>query len=361
MEEVALMVTGIDSDFWRGKRVFLTGHTGFKGSWLSLWLRSLGAEIHGLALSPPTTPNLFEEARVQDLMSSTTGDIRSFDTVLDCMSRCSPAVVLHLAAQPLVRRSYADPLETYATNVMGTVHVLEAARRIGTVRAVVIVTTDKCYENREWIWGYREDEPMGGHDPYSNSKACAELVTSAYRRSFFNQASIAVASARAGNVIGGGDWATDRLVPDILRAFAAGQPVLVRNPQAIRPWQHVLEPLSGYLVLAQRLYSDGDAVSEAWNFGPSEEDARPVQWIVEHMARQWGGNPTWQGDTKSSPHEANFLKLDISKVRSRLGWHPRWSLETALQQVTSWHQAWLSREDARDLCLRQIGLFSSNV
>jgi len=354
VEALGLNMPIVSEDFWRGKRVFLTGHTGFKGSWLSLWLQSMGAEVHGLALSPPTTPDLFTAAHIEAGMTSTIGDIRDYATVLAAMTNSHADIVIHMAAQPLVRHSYATPIETYATNVMGTVHVLQAARNVATVRAIVNVTTDKCYDNKEWVWGYRESEPMGGLDPYSNSKACSELVTSAYRHSFFHNSAIGLGSARAGNVIGGGDWATDRLIPDILRAFERSQPVVIRNPRAIRPWQHVLEPLSGYLVLAERLYLEGAAWAEGWNFGPHDDDARPVQWIVEHMAREWGDNASWEHDTERHPHEAGLLKLDTSKAKSRLGWHPRWNLATALHHVTTWHQAWLAKQDVQALCLSQI-------
>src|SRR5512139_2839821 len=352
----------VDPDFWRAKRVLLTGHTGFKGSWLSLWLQSLGADVHGLALEPPTTPDLFTEARVGEGMASTIGDIRDYETVRAVMAAFKPEIVIHMAAQPLVRLSYSEPVATYATNVMGTVHVLEAARNAGSVRAIVNVTTDKCYENKEWVWGYREDEPMGGHDPYSNSKGCSELVTSAYRRSFFQSKGIALASARAGNVIGGGDWAVDRLVPDILRAFEKGQPVTIRNPHATRPWQHVLEPLSGYLLLAQNLYGQsGQRYAEGWNFGPHDEDARPVQWIVEHMVDNWGNGASWQLDGGEHPHEANYLKLDISKAKARLGWTPSWDLATALEKITSWHHAWLAGRDVQQLCQQQIAEYMQTM
>lgn len=354
-------MAGVDPEFWRGKRVFLTGHTGFKGGWLSLWLQSMGAEVHGLALAPPTTPALFDEARVADGMHSTIGDIRDLATVVSAMQACQPEIVIHMAAQPLVRYSYVAPVETYATNVMGTVHVLEAARQVASVRAIVNVTTDKCYENKEWIWGYREGEPMGGYDPYSNSKGCSELVTSAYRQSFFQQGRVALASARAGNVIGGGDWASDRLVPDILRAFEAQRSVVIRNPHATRPWQHVLEPLSGYLTLAERLYQEGQALAEGWNFGPRDEDARPVQWIVEDMVRRWGRGASWQLDPGEHPHEAHYLKLDISKAASGLGWQPRWSLPTALQHIVDWHQVWLDKGDVRAMCLQQIQQYNASL
>ena len=348
--------------FWRGKRVLLTGHTGFKGSWLSLWLQIMGAEVYGLALTPPTTPNLFTVAQVASGMaSSTLGDIRDLATVQKAMQTSQPDIVIHMAAQALVRLSYAEPVETYATNVMGTVHVLESARHTPSVKAVVVVTTDKCYENKEWHWGYREDEPMGGYDPYSNSKGCSELVTSAYRRSFFQHAGIALASARAGNVIGGGDWAADRLVPDILRAFEKNQPVIIRNPHATRPWQHVLEPLSGYLTLAERLYTNGQPWAEGWNFGPHDDDARPVQWIVEHLVNSWSNSSSWQLDGGEHPHEANYLKLDISKAKARLGWTPSWHLGTALEKITTWHHAWLAGQNMQQLCHQQIAKYTQSM
>jgi CDP-glucose 4,6-dehydratase len=351
---MGLNMASVCPEFWRGKRVFLTGHTGFKGSWLSLWLQSMGAQVCGFALNPPTTPSLFTEAGVAAGMQSVIGDIRDLASVSDAMSAFKPEIVIHMAAQPLVRLSYAEPVETYATNVMGTVHVLEAVRRAGSVRAVVNVTTDKCYENNEWVWGYRENEPMGGYDPYSNSKGCAELVTSAYRRSFLDAEGIALASARAGNVIGGGDWAVDRLVPDILRAFERAQPVVIRNPHATRPWQHVLEPLSGYLMLAEKLHAEGAAYAEGWNFGPEDNDAKPVQWIVEHMVKRWGNDATWQLDGDNHPHEARYLKLDCSKAKARLAWYPRWTLPQALENIVTWHQAWIARDDVRALCIQQI-------
>jgi CDP-glucose 4,6-dehydratase len=314
----------------------------------------MGAQVHGFSLVPPTEPNLFTVAQIAEVMaSSTIGDIRELEAVRLAMQSCQPAIVIHMAAQPLVRESYRDPVATYATNVMGTLHVLEAARYLPSIKAVVNVTTDKCYENKEWAWGYREDEPMGGHDPYSNSKGCSELVTSAYRRSFLQEKGIAIASARAGNVIGGGDWAGDRLVPDILRAFEHNKPVTIRNPNSTRPWQHVLEPLSGYLVLAEQLYMNGPLFEEGWNFGP-DEDPRPVQWIVERLAKMWGQSAAWLPDSGTHPHEANFLKLDISKAKARLHWQPRWSLETALAQIMNWHKSWLAEEDMRAVSLAQI-------
>lgn len=340
--------------FWRGKRVLLTGHTGFKGSWLSLWLQSLGVQLHGLGLAPPTTPSLFEVARVAEGMAHQVLDIRDFEALRACLQHLQPEIVIHMAAQPLVRMSYQQPVETYATNVMGTVHVLEAARQAGSVRAIVNVTTDKCYENREWLWGYREGEPLGGHDPYSSSKACAELVSSAYRASFLQAQGLALATARAGNVIGGGDWALDRLVPDILGALEQREPVQIRNPHAVRPWQHVLEPMAGYLLLAERLWQQGAEAARPWNFGPSDEDAWPVQAIVERLCALWGRGAQWQLQPGEHPHEARFLKLDTSQARQHLGWLPRWGLETALARITDWHQAWLDGADMRAVCLQQI-------
>lgn len=341
--------------FWAGRRVLVTGHTGFKGGWLCLWLQQLGAEVHGLALDPPTTPNLFEAARVaQGLAGDHRVDLRDATAVLRTLQTCRPELVLHLAAQPLVRASYADPAGTYATNVMGTLHLLEAVRQTPGVRAVLNVTTDKCYENREWPWGYRENEAMGGHDPYSSSKACSELLSAAYRRSFLAEGGVALATARAGNVIGGGDWAADRLVPDLLRAFESGQPALIRRPQAVRPWQHVIEPLSGYLLLAQALLQQGQTVAEGWNFGPEDRDARPVGWIVEQLATLWGPDARWTLQPDGHPHEAHTLKLDISKAREGLNWRPRWGLQQALQRTVEWHKAWLGGADVRALCLQQI-------
>ena len=349
----------MNSAFWQGKRVFVTGHTGFKGSWLLLWLQSLGAEVTGYALAPSTSPSLFEVARVGEAMTSLIADIRDLPTLQQAMRDARPDIVIHMAAQALVRHSYQNPVETYSTNVMGTVHVLEAVRHSPGVKAVVVVTTDKCYENKEWVWGYREDEPMGGHDPYSNSKGCAELVVSAYRRSFLQDQGVALASARAGNVIGGGDWAADRLVPDILRAFEAKQPVAVRNPHAIRPWQHVLEPLSGYLTLAERLYDQGQEFAQGWNFGPSEEDAKPVGWIVAQMAMLWGDNATWQIDNGQHPHEANYLKLDISKARNRLHWQPELRLGDALRWIVDWVKLSQTGADMREYTLAQIHAFQA--
>ncbi|OFZ86870.1 MAG: CDP-glucose 4,6-dehydratase [Betaproteobacteria bacterium RBG_16_64_18] len=360
-------VAVIDKSFWRGRRVLVTGHTGFKGGWLSLWLESLGAEVTGYALAPNTSPSLYEAANVaRGLKESVIADIRDLVRLGDVIRRARPEIVIHMAAQPLVRASYADPIETYSVNVLGTATLLEAVRHAGGVRTVVNVTSDKCYENREWVWGYRESDPMGGFDPYSSSKGCAELVTAAMRSSFFHPESwsehkVAVASARAGNVIGGGDWAEDRLVPDLVRAFTAGLPAPVRRPEAIRPWQHVLEPLSGYLVLAERLVDEGPAYADAWNFGPEDSDAREVGWLADHVSRLWGEGARCEGDRRAHPHEATFLKLDCSKARARLGWKPRWHLERALEETVGWYRAFYTGSDVRALSLAQIAAYSTRV
>jgi CDP-glucose 4,6-dehydratase len=315
MESMGIIQGKVDVNFWKGKKVFLTGHTGFKGSWMSLWLQDMGALVKGYSLDVKTKPSLFEKANVAEHMQSEIGDIRNLEKLTISILSFKPEILIHMAAQPLVRLSYLEPVETYTTNVIGTVNVLEAARKCSNIKAIVSVTTDKCYENKEWEWGYRENEPMGGHDPYSSSKGCAELVTSAYRRSFFNGKDTAsLASARAGNVIGGGDWSDDRLIPDILRAFEKLEPVVIRNPLSTRPWQHVLEPLSGYLVLAQELFLNGDNFAEGWNFGPKDEDCKPVNWILDNMVKFWGNNASWNLDKNNNPHEAGFLKLDCSKA-----------------------------------------------
>jgi len=352
--------------FWRGKRVFLTGHTGFKGSWLSLWLQELGADVTGFALQPCDEPSLYETTDAGACMTSVIGDIRDASALKTALLAAKPEIVIHMAAQSLVRRSYQDPVETYSTNVIGLVNLFEAVRSAETVRALLNVTTDKCYENREWVWGYRENEPMGGHDPYSSSKACAELVTAAYRSSYFSCAqqtkTVALATARAGNVIGGGDWAQDRLIPDMLRAFSARTPAVIRNPGSIRPWQYVLEPLRGYLMLAEHLYEQGDSFAQAWNFGPDEKDAKPVFWIAKNMARLWGTDVEWKiDDAGIHPHEARYLKLDISKARNNLGWHPVLRLEDTLQGIVDWTQKWVSGHNMRDVTLAQIRSYQTHV
>jgi CDP-glucose 4,6-dehydratase len=349
----------VGSSFWAGKIVLLTGHTGFKGSWLALWLQAMGAKVIGYALPAPTHPSLFVAANVAEGMVSIESDIRDFAALLAAFKKYQPEIVIHMAAQPLVRYSYANPVETYSTNVMGTVHVLEASRLTNSVRAIVNVTSDKCYENREWAWGYRENEPMGGYDPYSNSKGCAELVAAAYRNSYFNPVNfsahgVALASARAGNVIGGGDWAEDRLIPDIMRAITQGKPVNIRNPHAIRPWQHVLEPLSGYLLLAQKLYEQGSVYGEGWNFGPNDEDAKPVQWIVERLTESWSEGASWVLDGGDHPHEAHYLKLDCSKAKARLDWQPRWRLDETLGKIVMWHKAYRENDNMCEITLKQI-------
>lgn len=350
----------IDPIFWNGKRVFLTGHTGFKGGWLSLWLSSMGAKVTGFALAPNTSPNFYEVVGVEgELEKSHIADIRDLKKLQDAMRDAQPEIVIHMAAQPLVRYSYDNPVETYATNVMGTVHVLESIRALACVRAAVIVTTDKCYENQEWVWGYRENEPMGGHDPYSNSKGCAELVTSAYRQSYFSPEQyekhrVAIGSARAGNVIGGGDWSQDRLIPDAIQAFESNQPLMIRNPLATRPWQHVLEPLSGYLVLAQALYEQGAKFDGAWNFGPRDEDARTVQEVVNLLIESWDTTASWMQDEKEQPHEAHALKLDCSKAHQYLKWSAKWNLEAAISQITQWHKALHQNSNMREISLSQI-------
>jgi CDP-glucose 4,6-dehydratase len=345
-------------NFWKGKRVLVTGHTGFKGGWLSLWLTELGAEVHGYALRPNTNPNFFDACNLRTrLASSTIADIRDADTLTRAMQAASPEIALHLAAQPLVRYSYAQPVETYAVNVMGTVNVLEAVRNTPSVRALVNVTTDKCYENHERAEPYTETKAMGGHDPYSSSKGCSELVTSAYRRSFLAPNGIHVASARAGNVIGGGDWADDRLIPDFLRALDQEQSLVIRSPHATRPWQHVLEPVSGYMMLAEKLFTHGNDFAQAWNFGPHLEDSKSVQWIVEHLCAAIPG-ASWSSELKQQPHEANTLTLDSSKAREQLGWQSKWNISDALRYTLEWHNAWRQGKNLQSVSLTQIREYS---
>jgi len=349
-----------DPGFWQGRRVFITGHTGFKGSWLSLWLQQLGAQVKGYSLPTPTNPSVFDLCDVACGMESQIADIRDLEMIKESMASFSPEVLIHMAAQPLVRHSYVDPIETYQTNVLGTVNVLEAARVVDDLRVIINITTDKCYQNNEWEWGYRENDPMGGDDPYSSSKGCAELVSAAYKKSFFDLAEkpIRIATVRAGNVIGGGDWAKDRLIPDILKSFEKAEPVKLRNPHAIRPWQHVLEPLSGYLMLAEQLWNAGDDYLSAWNFGPHPDSMVSVGAIAESMASQWGSGAKVEMDTGHHPHEATILKLDISRALSKLGWAPKLSLQQALSLIIEWHKAYLKNRDMREVTLQQIKVFN---
>ena len=356
----------MDLSFWKGKRVFVTGHTGFKGAWLSLWLQHLGAKVHGFALPPATEPNLFELAAVAGGMTSGIGDVRDTMALRAAVKQCRPEVVFHLAAQALVSEGYADPVATYATNVMGTVNLFDAIRHTSGVHAIVNITSDKCYENREWAWPYREDDALGGHDPYANSKACAELVTAAYRDSFFSanaekSETPAIATARAGNVIGGGDWSRDRLVPDLIRAFVAGKPALLRQPKAVRPWQHVLEPLAGYLLLAQQLGEGRRDHASAWNFGPSEADHRGVAYVAERIAALWAETARCEIDSGSFPYETQLLRIDASKARQKLGWTPRWNLDQTLEYTTSWYRAWHDGRTMRDETVAQINAYQHHT
>jgi CDP-glucose 4,6-dehydratase len=345
----------VDQKFWKGKRVFLTGHTGFKGSWLSLWLNSMDSVVKGYSLEPNTNPSLFRILSLQDSIDNEIGDIRDLSKLKDSIVAFKPEIVIHMAAQPLVRYSYKEPVETYSTNVMGTANVLEAIRLCDTIKAVLVVTTDKVYENKEWSWGYRENEPLGGYDPYSSSKACAELVTSAYRQSFFSSLdSPSVATARAGNVIGGGDWSQDRLIPDAIKAFEENISLIVRNPYATRPWQHVLEPLSGYLMLAENLFNEGDEYAKSWNFGPEDRDCKSVKWILDDLVKIWGNNSSWVLEQTHQPHEANYLKLDCSKAKTELNWYPRWKISDVLEMIVEWHKSYQSGATMKDVCLQEI-------
>lgn len=342
------------SNFWKGKKIFLTGHTGFKGSWMSLWLNTLGAEVQGYSLEPEKPISLFSEAQIDKDMRSTIGDIRDLDNLSKEIILFKPEIIVHMAAQPLVRASYIDPIKTYSTNVMGTANLLEASKKCSSIKTILNITTDKCYENKELDKSYREIDRLGGFDPYSSSKACSELVTSAYRNSFFLESDVSIATARAGNVIGGGDWSQDRLIPDILGSFASNKKVYIRYPNAIRPWQHVLESISGYLTLIERLYDDGHKYSGSWNFGPNEKDAQSVEYIANKMVALWGNDSSWELDSSSNPHEAGYLKLDITKSKELLSWNPKWNLDQALDKVISWHQKWLETSDAKSICLNQI-------
>ncbi len=356
----------LNRTFWRGKRVFLTGHTGFKGSWLALWLHQLGADVTGYALDPPTNPNLFQQAGVEKCLRSIRGDIRDFEQLKSAIQEAKPEVVLHLAAQTVVKRGYEDPIENYSSNVMGTVHVFEAIRQLKHGCVIVNVTSDKCYENREWLWGYRENERMGGRDPYSNSKGCAELVTHSFRESYFSadtfgEHGVALGSARAGNAIGGGDWTADQLIPDLMRAFLAGKPCLIRNPLAYRPWQMVLEPLRGYLMLAERLASDPAKFSTGWNFGPVDQDAKPVAWIADRLVGRWGKGAQWIQDSGSHPHEAHALKLDVSKSSAHLNWNPALPLEIALEWISDWYKAYEAKENLNSVTVGQIAKYEARL
>lgn len=351
----------LNPSFWHGRRVLLTGHTGFKGGWLGLWLQMLGAEVQGYALPAPTSPSLWQAARLAERIPGTLADIRDSDCLANAVKQFQPEVVLHLAAQPLVRVSYASPADTYATNVMGTVHLLEAVRQCATVRAVVVVTSDKCYDNREWLWPYRENDALGGHDPYSSSKACVELVCASWRASFFHGTAPWIATARAGNVIGGGDWAPERLVPDTLRAWERGEAVTLRYPNATRPWQHVLEPLHGYLLLAQALAQQHKDMATAWNFGPDAEGVANVAQVVAQLSRLWPGVAAWNTPAQAQPHEAALLALDSTKARQQLGWRPRWSLAQALARTVDWHSAWRAGADMQAFTRAQITEFQEQA
>ena len=348
----------LDDRVFLNRKILVTGHTGFKGAWLCLLLKELGADIYGYALEPPTNPSLFIEAKIDELITSEIGDIRNYKKLFKYFQKVQPEIVIHMAAQPLVRESYKNPVETFSTNIMGTVYLLEACRKTASVRSVVNVTTDKCYENKEWRWGYRENEPMGGHDPYSSSKACSELVTAAYSSSYFNSEDrVALATARAGNVIGGGDWADDRLIPDFIRSISKNEKLLIRSPYAIRPWQHVLEPLSGYLILAQKMFQYGDKYAGAWNFGPNDSDAQNVEWITNNICCMWGEEANYEIDDNPHPHEANYLKLDCSKAKAELSWYPKWDIQTALKSIVDWNKAFTSGQDIRKVTIDQINRY----
>lgn len=351
----------MNKKFWSGKKVFITGHTGFKGSWLCLWLQRSGAEVVGYALDPPTDPNMFEVARVAEGMKSIIGDVRDLNLLQKSIKEEEPQIVIHMAAQSVVRASYDDPVETYSTNVMGTVYVLESIRSVSETKAVVNVTTDKCYENKEWLWGYREIDALGGFDPYSNSKACSELVTASYRNSFFSDAManrlVAVATARAGNVLGGGDWTKDQLVPDIIRSILAKKQIRIRNPYSVRPWQFVLDPLNGYLTLAEKLYEQGKDFSEAWNFGPSQQKVYTVDWIVKRILERWQGDVPIEYEKKTGPHETGYLKLDSSKSHRMLDWNSRLNIPDTIDWIVDWYRAYNKKEDMKALTLAQISRY----
>jgi CDP-glucose 4,6-dehydratase len=359
MEEVVINMF-INRSFWKNKKVFITGHTGFKGSWMTIWLEKMGSNIAGFSLEPQAEPNLFTEAKLFDGITNYYGDIRNGDILEAAILEFQPDILIHMAAQPLVRYSYKEPIETFTTNIIGTANVLESARKSESIKAIINVTTDKCYENKEWEWAYRENDMLGGYDPYSSSKACSEIITSAYRNSFFNDSEVAIASARAGNVIGGGDWSDDRLVPDALKAFENNHSVLVRNPKSIRPWQHVLEPISGYLMLAESLFHSGNEFAEAWNFGPYDQDTQSVEFILNKLTKYWGHNASWESDSNLNPHEANYLKLDISKASTKLNWKPTWDLNSTLERIVDWHKGWLNGSSPKELCINEIESFEKD-
>lgn len=353
---------GINKSFWKGKRIFITGHTGFKGSWLSFWLTELGADVKGYALKPDVSPNLYDTLSLGNRMESVFGDIRDLGHLKKEIIEYKPQVIFHMAAQAIVRTSYEDPLETFDTNVLGTANLLESVRSAHSVRAVISVTSDKCYENKEWDWKYRESDPMGGWDPYSASKGCAELVTASYRRSFFlngeaDKNQTGIASARAGNVIGGGDWSKDRLIPDIMRSFSENEPVIIRNPAAVRPWQYILDLLHGYMVLAEKLYDQPEKYSESWNFGPSENDEQSVEFITNRMVETWGEGASWKLDEGVNPHEAGYLKLDSSKSRMKLGWSTHLNLTEALDYLTIWYKSYFEGEDMTEITKARLKEF----
>lgn len=354
MADVVTPATGrIDPAAWHGRRVFVTGHTGFKGGWLCQALRRYGADVTGFALAPSTAPSLFDAAGVGKLVRDVRGDIRDLAALTEALAAADPDVVFHLAAQPIVRQAFADPLETFSTNVMGTVHLLEAVRRTPSVRAVIAVTSDKVYDNVEWPWPYRETDRLGGREPYGASKACCEIVTEAYRSSY-GRTDLGVATVRAGNIVGGGDWSMDRLVPDAMRAFSTGAPLIVRNPAAVRPWQHVLEPVLGYMLLAERLMAGDKAFETAWNFGPPQGDARTVGDIVDALIRLWGGDARWEPANDAQPYEARLLTVDNSLAVGRLKWRPRWTLDTALERTVEWYRAFYGGQPMADITARQI-------
>tara|TARA_Y100001954_G_C15784117_1_gene591541 strand:- start:110 stop:1177 length:1068 start_codon:yes stop_codon:yes gene_type:complete len=351
----------MNKDFWKNKKVFLTGHTGFKGSWTSIMLNLMGANVKGYSLEPNSKPNLFNIARVNEEMESEIGDVRDYNKLYKSIKKFNPDILIHMAAQPLVRYSYQNPVETYSTNVMGTLNVLECSRYCSNLKSIVIITSDKCYENKEIDYSYKETDPMGGFDPYSSSKGCCELLVSSYRRSFFNNNSNAfLATARAGNVIGGGDWSEDRLVPDILNCFQKSKVVKIRSPKAIRPWQHVIEPIKGYLILAEKLYNSGNKFAEGWNFGPDLNDCKSVEWIVNIMCKKWGKDAAWSIDDKFKPHEAKLLSLNNSKAKQRLNWIPKWSIEYTIDNIIDWHLNWINKENMKNQCIKQINNFLNN-